>query len=52
MKRHSQPVTTPAVRCAVYTRKCLEEGLEQEVNSLEAQRESGESFIASQRLEG
>ena len=43
---------TPVVRCAVYTRKSTEEGLEQEFNSLDAQREAGESFIASQRGEG
>ena len=41
-----------SVRCAVYTRKSTEEGLEQEFNSLDAQRESGEAFIASQRHEG
>jgi site-specific DNA recombinase len=42
----------PPVRCAIYTRKSTEEGLEQEFNSLHAQRESGESFIASMRHEG
>ena len=42
----------PAVRCAVYTRKSTEEGLEQEFNSIDAQRESGEALIASQRAEG
>jgi len=42
----------PRVRCAVYTRKSTEEGLEQEFNSLDAQREAGEAFIASQRGEG
>lgn len=41
-----------AVRCAIYTRKSSEEGLEQEFNSLDAQRESGEAFIASQQHEG
>jgi site-specific DNA recombinase len=40
------------LRCAVYTRKSSEEGLEQEFNSLHAQRESCESYIASQRSEG
>ena len=40
------------LRCAVYTRKSSEEGLEQEFNSLHAQRESCEAFIASQRSEG
>src|SRR3954468_15189254 len=40
------------LRCAVYTRKSSEEGLEQEFNSLDAQREACEAFIASQRHEG
>jgi site-specific DNA recombinase len=39
-------------RCAVYTRKSSEEGLEQDFNSLHAQREACESFIRSQRGEG
>jgi site-specific DNA recombinase len=43
----------PAVkRCAVYTRKSSEEGLEQDFNSLHAQREACESFIKSQKSEG
>jgi site-specific DNA recombinase len=37
------------VRCAVYTRKSTEEGLEQEFNSLDAQREAAEAYIKSQR---
>src|SRR2546423_1590471 len=41
-----------AVRCAIYTRKSSEEGLEQEFNSLQAQREACEAFIESQRQEG
>jgi DNA invertase Pin-like site-specific DNA recombinase len=40
------------VRCAIYTRKSSEEGLEQSFNSLDAQREACEAFIASQRHEG
>jgi len=40
------------VRCAIYTRKSSEEGLEQSFNSLQAQREACEAFIASQRHEG
>jgi hypothetical protein len=36
------------VRCAIYTRKSSEEGLEQEFNSLQAQREACEGFITSQ----
>ena len=37
------------VRAAIYTRKSTEEGLEQEFNSLDAQRESGEAYIKSQQ---
>src|ERR1700757_4308077 len=40
------------VRCAIYTRKSSEEGLQQEFNSLQAQREACEAFITSQRHEG
>src|SRR5271163_900417 len=39
-------------RCAVYTRKSSEEGLEQDFNSLDAQREACEAFIKSQAGEG
>jgi superoxide dismutase len=42
----------PAIRCAIYTRKSTEEGLEQEFNTLDAQREACEAFVASQRGEG
>ena len=45
-------VTKPAIRCAIYTRKSSDEGLEQEFNSLDAQREACEAFIKSQRHEG
>ena len=42
--------TTPAdpVRCAIYTRKSTEEGLDQDFNSLDAQREAAEAYIHSQ----
>jgi hypothetical protein len=40
------------LRCAIYTRKSSEEGLEQEFNSLDAQREARRSYIESQRSEG
>lgn len=40
------------VRCAVYTRKSSEEGLSQEFNSLDAQREACEAYVASQKAEG
>src|SRR6202022_2304450 len=39
-------------RCAIYTRKSSEEGLEQEFNSLQAQSEACEAYIRSQRHEG
>src|SRR5271168_5171848 len=45
------PVTRK-LRCAVYTRKSSEEGLEQEFNSLDAQREACEAYVTSQRAEG
>ena len=40
------------VRCAIYTRKSSEEGLEQAFNSLDAQREACQAYIESQRHEG
>lgn len=42
----------PKKRCAIYTRKSHEDGLEQEYNSLDAQRDAGESYIASQKANG
>jgi site-specific DNA recombinase len=48
-------VKTPIVRkvrCAVYTRKSSEEGLQMEFNSLDAQREACEAYVASQKPEG
>jgi site-specific DNA recombinase len=42
----------PKVRCAIYTRKSSEEGLDQEFNSLHAQRAAGEAYVASQSAEG
>ena len=48
-------LTPPIVRkwcCAIYTRKSSEQGLEQEFNSLHAQREACEAYIASQRSKG
>ena len=42
----------PRIRCAIYTRKSSEEGLEQSFNSLHAQREACEAYILSQRHEG
>ena len=44
--------TKRPIRCAVYTRKSTEEGLEQDFNSLDAQREACEAYITSQKAEG
>jgi site-specific DNA recombinase len=55
MRKNNVDVPKPAItrlRCAIYTRKSTEEGLDQEFNSLDAQREAGEAFIQSQRREG
>ncbi|MDO9714248.1 recombinase family protein, partial [Paracraurococcus lichenis] len=48
----AMPATVKKLRCAIYTRKSTEEGLEKEFNSLDAQRDACEAFIASQRAEG
>ncbi|MBF0589173.1 MAG: recombinase family protein [Magnetococcales bacterium] len=42
----------PKIRCAIYTRKSTDDGLEMEFNTLDAQREACEAYIASQRSEG
>jgi len=57
VNRHSQQAQQPSTdlktsRCAIYTRKSTEEGLDQDFNSLDAQRESAEAFINSQKNEG
>src|SRR5260370_17395298 len=54
MKKESEPGTgtgsgASVSRCAVYTRKSTEEGLNQPFNTLEAQREAAEAYILSQR---
>src|SRR3954469_8559805 len=41
-----------SLRCAIYTRKSTEHGLEQEFNSLDAQREACEAYIKSQSFQG
>jgi DNA invertase Pin-like site-specific DNA recombinase len=46
------PSSVTRKRCAVYTRKSTDEGLEKEFNTLDAQREACEAYIASQRAEG
>ena len=52
MSRVDAKKTKRRMRCAIYTRKSSEEGLEQEFNSLDAQRESCEAYVKSQRAEG
>ena len=47
-----QPQRNAKKRCAIYTRKSSEEGLEQAFNSLDAQRDACEAFILSQKHEG
>jgi site-specific DNA recombinase len=51
-KENGIPRAHPKLRCAIYTRKSSEEGLEQDFNSLDAQREACEAYVASQRHEG
>ena len=52
MKTSKRTEPAKVVRCAIYTRKSTEEGLEQEFNSLDAQRDSAEAYVASQKHEG
>ena len=53
LRNQEKGMTTPSrIRCAIYTRKSSEEGLEQSFNSLDAQREACEAYIVSQRHEG
>ncbi|MDN3564597.1 recombinase family protein [Paeniroseomonas aquatica] len=48
----AMPATVKKLRCAVYTRKSTDEGLDKVFNTLEAQRDACEAYIASQRAEG
>jgi site-specific DNA recombinase len=50
--RYLAPDNQTTIRCAIYTRKSTNEGLDQDFNSLDAQRESAEAYIASQKAEG
>jgi site-specific DNA recombinase len=52
MSRPTDDKKPKTLRCAIYTRKSTEEGLEQDFNTLDAQRESGEAYIAAQKHEG
>src|SRR4051794_1727494 len=48
----TMPTKVKKLRCAVYTRKSTDEGLEKEFNTLDAQRDACEAYVASQRAEG
>jgi site-specific DNA recombinase len=50
--RKSQATPAALVRCTIYTRKSTEEGLDQEFNSLDAQREAAQAYIHSQAHAG
>ena len=52
MRRSDRPISGVTVNCAIYTRKSSEDGLEQEFNSLDAQREACEAYVVSQRHAG
>ncbi len=51
-RQKSVPRSSKRKRCAIYTRKSTDEGLEQAFNSLDAQREACAAFISSQKHEG
>jgi site-specific DNA recombinase len=52
MSGRGNKAVKPTIRCGIYTRKSSEEGLDQEFNSLDAQREAAEAYIVSQKAEG
>ena len=52
MKTSAREAVLKRLRCAIYTRKSSEEGLDMEFNSLDAQREACEAYVASQKAEG
>jgi DNA invertase Pin-like site-specific DNA recombinase len=52
MRKPDRPTSGVIFRCAIYTRKSSDDGLEQEFNSLDAQRESCEAYVTSQRHAG
>jgi site-specific DNA recombinase len=52
MRKPDRPKAGQIFRCAIYTRKSSDEGLEQEFNSLDAQREACEAYVTSQRHAG
>jgi hypothetical protein len=52
MRTPDRPKSGVIFRCAIYTRKSSDDGLEQEFNSLDAQREACEAYVTSQRHAG
>ncbi len=52
MSKDAKPQRKAAIRCAIYTRKSSDEGLDQSFNSLDAQRAAGEAYVTSQASEG
>jgi len=50
--RKTKAIPAAPMRCAIYTRKSTEEGLDQDFNSLDAQREAAEAYIHSQAHAG
>jgi site-specific DNA recombinase len=52
MRKPDRPKSGQIFRCAIYTRKSSDDGLEQEFNSLDAQREACEAYVTSQRRAG
>src|SRR4051812_47403751 len=52
VRRQPMASDTKILRCAIYTRKSTEHGLDQEFNSLDAQREACEAYIRSQAFQG
>lgn len=52
MSKTVSPPTVRQIRCAIYTRKSTDEGLDRDFNSLDAQREAAESYVGSQKHEG
>ena len=48
MRKPDRPKSSQIFRCAIYTRKSSDDGLEQEFNSLDAQREACEAYVTSQ----
>jgi len=52
MRKPDRPKSSQIFRCAIYTRKSSDDGLEQEFNSLDAQHEACEAYVTSQRHAG